>query len=129
MNDEESTCGRELAASAEVPDALAALMSHVAHNLDAHAKWVGTGSTAAGREHDAMLGVAAEYRAIAAAAEHAARVMRSFANLDAAPHDPAAFDRAAFSEWMRTKIELQRELANMLLAHAAASEKALEDVR
>jgi hypothetical protein len=125
MDDEEMSCGHELAASAEVPDAIGALMNHVASNLDAHADWVGSASDAAEREQEAMNRVASEYRSIAAAAANAATVMRSFAELKPAAHDPAAFDRPAFVEWMRAKIELQRALANMLLRHAEMSEKAL----
>jgi hypothetical protein len=125
MNDEEASCGKELAASAEVPDAIGALMNHVAINLEAHAKWVGSESEAARRERDAMTRVSGEYRSIAAAALRAAEVMRSFAVLEAAPHDPSRFDRVAFAEWMRAKVEMQRALANMLLRHAEMSEKAL----
>jgi len=119
------SCGQELSASAEVPDAIGALMVHVAANLDAHAKWVGAGSDAARRERAAMNRVANEYRAIGAAAANAAAVMRSFADLEPSPHDPAGFDRAGFVEWMRVKIELQKALAHMLLRHAEMSEKAL----
>ena len=94
-------------------------------NLEAHAHWVGAGSEAARRERDAMLRVAGEYRTIAAAAEGAAAVMRTFGGLEPAPHNPATFDRGGFVSWMRAKIELQRRLAEMLEAHASASEKAL----
>lgn len=125
-DDEAMSCGAELAASAEVPVALAALMSHVAINLNAHAVWVGTGSATAQREHDAMSRVAGEYRAIASAANRAAEVMRSFGGLEPVAHDPSRFDRAAFVEWMRQKVRLQRELADLLIAHAVQSEKALE---
>lgn len=125
MNDDEPCCGRELAASAEVPEALGALMNHVAMNLDAHAAWVGSNSEAARLERDAMTLVAREYRAIGSAAARAAAVMRSFAELEPAPHDPARFDRAAFAAWMREKITQQRALASLLLEHAAVSERAL----
>jgi hypothetical protein len=126
MTDEELTCGQELAASAEVPEAIGALMRHVSSNLEAHARWVGVATPPARHEHDAMLGVAEAYRAIATAAEDAAAVMRSFHNLEPAPHDEAGFDRAGFVSWMRAKIELQKSLASLLMDHAALSEKALD---
>jgi hypothetical protein len=131
MSDSESegTCGQELAASAEVPDAWQALMSHVALNLEAHAAWVGEGTDAARREHDAMRAVAAAYRDMAASAERAAALMRSLSTLPAAPHDPARFDRPAFADWMRTKIGLQRAFARLLERHATMSEQALQEPR
>lgn len=120
------TCGEEIAASAEVPEAWRDLMRHVAMNLEAHASWVGTASPAARAEHEGMLRVAAAYRDMADAAERAADLMRSLRVLPAAPHDRAAFDGAAFTDWMRAKIDRQRALAGLLERHAAVSERALE---
>lgn len=125
VSDTEGTCGQELAASAEVPDAWRALMTHVALNLDAHAAWVGDATDAARQERDAMRAVAAAYRDLATSAERAATLMRALSGLAAAPHEPARFDRPAFEAWMRTKIALQRAFAQMLERHAAMSERAL----
>ena len=119
------SCGEELAESALVPERLAELFQHVAGNLETHAEWVGTESEAARREHVGMLEVAADYRAIARAATHAARTMRGLEGLPAAPHDPARWDRAAFAIWMQRKVELQRAFAQLLQEHADASERAL----
>ena len=119
------SCGEELAESALVPERLAELFQHVAENLQAHAEWVGTESEAARAEHVAMLEVAADYRAIARAATHAARNMRRLVSLPAAPHDTARWDRTAWSRWMRRKVELQRAFAQLMLEHADASERAL----
>ena len=128
MDDEELTCGMELAQNADVPEKLGALMSHVAENLEAHARWVGAASEPAKREHDAMLAVAAAYRAIGTAGRDAAQLMRSLASLPPAPHDPAARDLAAFTAWMKAKVALQREVAAMLLEHADLSERALRQL-
>lgn len=125
-SEQEPTCGAELAASAEVPEAWRDLMRHVALNLEAHAIWVGTTSPAARAEHEGMLRVAAAYRDMADAADRAAVLMRSLQQLPAAPHDPAAFDRAGFVDWMRNKIGRQRALAALLERHATVSERALE---
>jgi hypothetical protein len=120
------TCGEELAQSAEVPESLARLFTHVATNMDAHATWVGTDTVEARREHDAMRASAAAYRALADAAARAAELMRTFANLAPAPHDPARLDRRALLAWMAAKVEMQRELARLLLDHAAQSAAMLD---
>lgn len=124
----EPTCGEEIAASAEVPEAWRDLMNHVAINLEAHAAWVGTGSGPAREEHDALERVAAAYREMAAAAARASALMRTMRSLPRAPHEPARHDRASFAAWMRTKIECQRALAALLERHAAVSAHALESL-
>src|SRR5690606_11709243 len=63
-----SACGRELAKSAMVPERIAELMEHVALNLIAHARWVGTASTEADTEHAWLLRAAEDYLGIAGAA-------------------------------------------------------------
>lgn len=122
------TCGQELSADAEVPDALAVLMRHVAENLDSHARWVGRASHEAAREHDALADIARAYRAISEAAADASARMRAVRDLPAAPHDPARRDAGAFVAWMRRKIELQRAFAELILRHARDSEAVLEEV-
>ena len=121
----ERTCGQELAADAEVPTALAVLMRHVAENMDRHAAWVGNQTAAAGRESEALVGVAAHYRAIASAAEEAAKAMTAMRDLPPAAHDPARLDRVALAGWMRAKIDLQRAFAALILRHADDSGAAL----
>jgi hypothetical protein len=121
----EASCGAELAADAVIPELLSTLMAHVAENLGAHARWVGSATPASAAEHDALVGVAAHYRTIAQAAARAAAAMRGLVALEPAPHDPTALDRAAFARWMGRKIELQTELARLLLEHAEASRAVL----
>jgi hypothetical protein len=122
---EPATCGAELAQSAIVPEQLAALMLHVASNLEAHARWVGTSREDAACEHDGLLAVAQHHRAIAEAALQAAATMRGLAELPAVTHDGSRWDRPAFAHWMRTKIHLQRTFAQLLLDHATLSERHL----
>jgi hypothetical protein len=122
---EKPTCGQELAASADVPDKLGRLWAHVATNLEAHAKWVGNASPEAAREHAALVALAAEYRTIARAATRAAAIMTSMKDLPAAPHDPSLRDPAGQAAWMREKVQLQSDLAALLLDHAQTSQKAL----
>jgi hypothetical protein len=126
--EQERTCGQELAADAEVPEALAALMRHVALNLDAHARWVGRDSAQAAGEQDALVAVARGYRAIGDAADDASTRMRAMRNLPAAAHDPARLDRGALADWMRRKIDLQRAFADLILRHARDSESALTEI-
>jgi hypothetical protein len=123
MDAEEMTCGQEMAADAEVPDLLSRLMRHVAGNMETHARWVG-----AGVEHDALRIVAREYVAIADAAARAARAMLAMREIPGAPHDPARLDRDALAQWMRTKIEMQLALAQLLTTHAEASRPALDAI-
>jgi citrate synthase len=128
MSPVEETCGQELSHSAEVPDQLARLFTHVAENMDMHAAWVGTKSPDASREHDAMRAVAEAYRKIATAASEAASLMRGLDGLPPTAHDPARLDRQALAAWMRTKIAMQQDFARLLLAHAAMSERALAEI-
>jgi len=121
---EEMTCGQEIAADSEVPTKLARLMSHVAGNMEAHAKWVGS-SVDGKSEHDALMAVAREYEAIAAAAERAAKAMKDMRTIPAVHHEPALLDRAGQARWMRAKIEMQTEFAKILTRHAEVSKKAL----
>jgi hypothetical protein len=108
-----------------VPEQLAALMSHVAENLEAHARWVGKQSSDARLEHAGMLQLAHDYREIAAAALRAVSTMRSLRDLPVVPHDPKGWDQPAFTRWMREKIDLQRAFAALILEHADDSERVL----
>jgi hypothetical protein len=121
------SCGAEVAESAIVPDAVGALMRHVAENLDAHASWVGRETPEAQAEHDGLREIAVSYRALAESAEHAARAMRRLGGLAPVPHDPSRWDRPTFVAWMRTKIELQRRLASILLSHADVAAAVLDE--
>lgn len=125
---DEMTCGQELAEDAEVPELLAELWEHVATNMVAHAKWVGTATPEAAAEHDCLTHVAREYRNIAAAAERAAAIMRSMADQPAAPHDPSRADRVAQARFIRRKIDLQLSLADLLVRHADTSRSALAEL-
>src|SRR3954469_16853733 len=126
---EQPSCGAELAQSAVVPEQIGALLLHVTQNLEAHAQWVGDSSEAARLEQAALREVAADYRAIAAAAARAVQHMRAAAGLASPAHDPDRWDRATFVSWMQRKIELQRALAELLLEHARLSERGLEQIR
>ena len=122
------TCGQELAASAVVPEQFAALFRHVAVNLREHAVWVGDTSAEAKREQNALIEVALGYEATSAHALHTARLMRTLTDLPMVAHDPDRLDRHGFFDWMTTKLELQRRLAQLLLEHAEQSQRALQDL-
>jgi hypothetical protein len=125
MQHDEETCGKELAEGAIVPEQVAELFAHVAHNLRKHAQWVGEASPEAAREHSAMIAVADGYEAISAEAQRICNLMRTLEHLPPAPHDPQAQDRQALAAWMRAKIVIQRKLAKLLNEHADQSERAL----
>ena len=120
-----ATCGTELAEDADVPERLALLMLHVADNMEAHARWVGTRTVEAQAEHDSLLKLAADYRRIATAATQAVTTMRGMRDLKPAFHDPALLDQQAFTQWMRKKIDMQRAFAHLILEHAETSERIL----
>jgi hypothetical protein len=128
MQQHEDTCGQELAAGAVVPEQLGALFKHVAENLREHAAWVGTTTTDAKREHDAMLATAENYELISAKSEQAASAMRALEKLPAAQHDASKLDRQKLAAWMKKKVELQRKLASVLLAHAEQSQRVLDEL-
>lgn len=128
MSLDEPSCGQELAQDSEVPELLGQLWEHVAGNLAAHAKWVGTATPVAAAEHDCLTHIAREYRNVAAAAERAAAIMKSMDRLEPAPHDPKLIDRPAQARYMRRKIELQLALADLLVRHADASRVALAEL-
>ncbi len=122
MHDEDQqTCGQELAASADIPDDFGRLFRHVAINLRNHALAVGSGSAGASRERDALLRVASGYEEIADAAERTAQFMRTLATLPAVPHGTDGLGRDGFVDWMTTKIAIQRRLGTTLLEHAEQS--------
>jgi hypothetical protein len=122
-----TSCGAELAASAEVPAQLAHLFTLVACNLETHAAWVGQASEAAALEHAGLLRVAQHYRSLVEAAEGAACAMRELASLPVAEHDLRAFDQEAFARFMQQKVAAQRRLADLLLEHAAESTARLDE--
>ena len=121
------SCGTEVAEDAVVPEQLAALMRHVAENMDVHARWVGTATPEARAEHDALAELAGDYRQIADAAGRAAATMRAMRDLKPVAHDPELWDGPSFMTWMRQKIDLQRAFAKLILEHAETSERVLAD--
>ena len=126
--DHEETCGQELAGSALVPERFGALFKHVALNLREHAVWVGTASPDAQREHDALLSVARAYEAISQEAQRTADLMRTLHDLPATAHDPGKWDHEKFTEWMKTKVQMQRALVALLLEHAEQSQSVLDQM-
>jgi hypothetical protein len=127
MDAEEMTCGQEIAADAEVPEKLAKLLAHVATNLETHARWAGA-DRAGKPEHDALMAVAREYKAMADAGARAASAMSAMRDLPAVAHDPARLDWAGLARWMHDKIDMQLELAQLLTRHAEASLEALPEM-
>jgi hypothetical protein len=127
MDAQEMTCGQEIAADAEVPEKLAKLIHHVASNMAAHADWVGADGRGK-QEHDSLMAVAREYEAMADAAGRAAVAMQAMKDMPAAPHDPARLDRASQIRWMRAKINMQVEFAQMLTRHAEISRRVLAEM-
>jgi hypothetical protein len=81
--------------------------------------------SAGAAERNGLMAVARAYRELAAAASRAAGTMKSMRDLPAAPHDASRLDRPQLLHWMRAKIEMQTELAELLIRHADLSKKVL----
>ena len=128
MQQAEETCGQELASGASVPEQLSALFKHLAENLRDHAAWVGNATPEAKREQEALLAAAERYQSISDQAAQTANQLRGLAQLPAAAHDASKLDRNKLAASMRTKIELQRKLAGVLLEHAEQSQRVLDDL-
>jgi hypothetical protein len=54
--------------------------------------------------------------------------MKDMRNTPPAPHDPALLDRAGQARWMRAKIKMQLEFAQLLTKHAEVSKKVLAEL-
>jgi len=119
------SCGAELSEDAVIPEQLAALMQHLANDTEAHARWVGSATKDAEAEHDALTRLATQYRRVATFAAQAARTLHTMRDLDPAPHHPGRFHRQSFEASMRTKVDMQRRFAQLLLEHAATSRRGL----
>lgn len=76
-----------------------------------------------------MNSVAQGYDALAAEARRTANLLRTLKDLPPIAHDPKGWDLGKFATWMHTKVELQRELAKLLLEHAEQSERVLQQLQ
>jgi hypothetical protein len=124
---EEPTCGKGLAAGAELPDQFGRMLAARADVLERHTRALDINDANGRREHEAYLDLVRRHRAVAADLAALAAQMRSCRDLPMAAHDMEAMmdpngQMAAFREF----VELERQLAAFLAAHLSADEQMLE---
>lgn len=135
---EQQTCGRGLAAQAELPANLAALFIALAQNLDAHLPTLVMDDANAQAERYAYVKLGGEMRRLAAALQGLARHLAEAGELPVArhdflfearvPHDARMLSQAivgAFERYVGT----QRSVAELLAARVTRDARMLEDMR
>src|SRR5688572_5625055 len=125
-HDDEPTCGRGIAAAAELPARLGKLLAVRAEVLERHTRALDVNEANGRREHEAYMDLVRRHRAVAADLEALAAQMRSYRDLPMAAHnmdvmmDPNG-QMAAFREF----VDIERELAEYLKASVEENEKML----
>ena len=125
-NDDTPTCGKGIAAGANLPARLAALLATRAELLERHTRALDLSEPNGRREYDAYADVVRRHRAIAADLDALAQAMAGYRDLPMAEHDMAVMmdpngQMAAFAEY----IDIERELAAFLKASVEDDEKML----
>jgi hypothetical protein len=123
------TCGQMMASKAALPSKMAELMTAVADSVEAHAKWTGTKDKMAKAEHDMLMKVAKDHRAVAKQYTAIAATMTKAKDLQQAPHDPKTADMAKMAELTQKQITLAREMAALMTKDADESEKMLASMK
>lgn len=117
-------CAKMIKNKAPIAAKLAELMTQMADNFEAHAKWIRGNKDAASRAEVQHLNtLVKEQRAAAASLKKLATEMES-ARFEPAPHDTSK-TAPAFNESMTEQARLQREIADLLRKDAAAIEKSI----
>jgi hypothetical protein len=115
--EEQQTCGKGLAANAEVPAGLAELLVAMADVLEVHTRALDPADERAFREVQASRAVIVEQRKAASQLDAVAGLMRSERELPMAPHDPEAMRSPAAAQaldrYRAAAAELQRVLARL----------------
>jgi len=124
---EEATCGKGLAAGADLPDRFGRLLAARADVLERHTRALDANDPNGRREYEAYLDLVRRHRAVAADLAALAARMRSHRDLPMAAHDLEAMmapdgQMAAFRQF----VDLERELATSLAAHLTDDEQMLE---
>jgi hypothetical protein len=123
----EATCGKGLAAGAELPERFGLLLAARAEVLARHTRALDGSDPDARREQDAYVDLVRRHRAVAADLLELATRMRSYRDLPVANHDLNVMmapdgQMAAFREF----VDLERELVARLTAHLGEDERMLD---
>ncbi len=120
----EKSCGEKLAENAKYPRQLNKVVTSAADFYQAHADWVGTGDEASKAEHDKLVQLAKEHRALAQNAKTLADSLQASSSLPAASHA-----RPPTPEVRQAMERLQREMrtfAQLLERGARENQQALQ---
>lgn len=123
MADDQSTCGKGLAASALLPERLAALMTSMAAVLENHLRALDPGEMSGRIEHDAYVRLVREQRTLASGLEALGRAMAGYRDLPGAKHDMLSLtdqtSRDLLSAFIQAEEEALRLLQNRVQEHRA----------
>jgi len=109
------TCGMGLAANAELPARLAALLAARAEVLERHTRALDPVDSRTQPEHDAYTSLVRAHREIAGAMEALAQQMLGYRDLPMGQHDPAVIAAPdGQMEAFRRVLTLERELEEFL---------------
>lgn len=122
---EEWTCGKGLAAHAEIPLAMSELMTAMATMLDRHALALDPGEQAGKAEYDAYLSLVAGHRATADAMRSLGNEMAGYATLPMAEHDMAVLTSAELDSAFRSVVAAEEVLLNRLQETVAEHQQML----
>ena len=125
--DEPWTCGMGLAAGAELPERMGALLEAMARNLELHMRSLDPNSAAAAQELIAYQRLTGSQRTVAGFLQALAGEMASYRDLPMAPHDEAALHTPEVLAAFHQLIDRERELAKYLQHAVAAFEAMLAD--
>jgi hypothetical protein len=127
--DQQPTCGQGLAQHAGVPAKIAAFLTSLAENLDAHVPTIDVSDSSGRAERDAYVGLTTEYTAIAARLDATAKQMSRYRDLAAAGHDPEALSDPRILELFESFVTIESELAELIRGSADRDREALRSFR
>jgi hypothetical protein len=127
--EQQQTCGRGLAAQAELPANLAALFIAMAENLDAHLPTLVMDDPHAQGERHVYVKLGGEMRRMAASLQGLARHLSEQATLPAAKHDMDKMLSADILGAFERYVGTERSVAQLLAARVQRDAAMLEDMK
>ena len=125
-HDDEATCGKGIAAGADLPARLGQLLAARAEVLERHTRALDVDDANGRREHDAYMDLVGRHRAIAADLDALAQQMRSYRDLPMAAHNmEVMMDPNGQMAAFKTFVDIERELAAFLQTSVEENEKML----
>jgi hypothetical protein len=122
---EQWTCGKGLAAGAEIPERMGALLEVMARNLELHMRSLDPDNEAGAQELIANQRLIGSQRTVAGYLQALAGEMAGYRDLPMAPHDEAELNAPEVLDAFHALIASERDLASYLTASADAFEEAV----